>query len=103
MENLNGFNTSASNIKGYMHCRKTSIYFFLSKITYITATILKPTNSASGYITKKKKNSHLIEVATLSCSLHHYNITMIKIYNKQKLMQCLSVNWSREKKAMSNR
>lgn len=81
MENLNGLNTSASNVKWYRHCRKTLIYFFPSKITYITATALQPTNSASGYITKKK-NSHLIEV---------------KIYNKQKLMQCLSVNWSRKK------
>lgn len=58
MENLNGLNTSASNVKWYRHCRKTLIYFFLSKIAYITATALQSTNSASGYITKKKFTSY---------------------------------------------
>lgn len=37
---------------------KHQFIFFLSKITYITATALQPTNSASGYITKKKCTSY---------------------------------------------
>lgn len=53
VEYLNGLNTSASNVKWYRHCGKTLIYFFLSKITYITATTLQPTILLLGPLPKK--------------------------------------------------